>query len=420
MSVPQQEIAGGTVFFRPAVIEDAPFVARAILEAVGIENPPAEMLAAQSEFSRREDVLYSWRNTVVAEVGGKVVGSLTAYDGRNYRRMRAVTFPLIREMCGKDFTDMADETCAGEFYLDSMFVLPEFRRRGIATALLKNGIERARKLRIPCVSLLVSPEKPDAERLYWTVGFEKSEVIFAFNENYNKMWQHIHYQPLLEVCAASLASARTAERASAPRIELCRRLDLGGLTPAHSDIETCVRELNLQTFVLIRPRGGDFCYSEEELQTIIDDVRFCRRVGVPGVVVGFLNADGSVNTDHCRRVMEEARGMEVTFHRAFDRCTDWRAALEQIIDCGFTRILTSGQQPTALQGLDTLKCIQRQAAGRIAILAGSGVNAGNARRILQEAGVTEVHGSCKISGYESDEAEIRRTLEEVGKVRSEK
>ena len=187
-------------------------------------------------------------------------------------------------------------------------------------------------------------------------------------------------------------------------------VDLGGLTPDRADIATCVNTLSLKTFVLIRPRGGDFCYTEDEMQTILDDIRYCRDIGAAGVVVGFLHEDGSVNTDYCRRAMEAAHGMEVTFHRAFDRCTGWPKALEQIIGCGFHRILTSGQQPTALQGVETLKAIRQQAAGRIVILAGSGINASNAATIIRTTGVSEVHGSCKINGYESDEAEIRRTL----------
>lgn len=401
------------MIIQAASINDSAFIARAILEAVGFENPSPEILAQQNLFCQREDVLYSWRNTFVAVCDGQVVGSLTAYDGRHYRRMKAVTFPLIREMCGADFTQMPDECGAGEFYLDSLYVKPEFRRQGIGTALLLHGIDIARELRIPKTTLLVSPKKPAAARLYQALGFSEAGHLLAFNEDYCKMEMRLELEPMLEVCAASLSSARTAARAGAPRIELCQRLDLGGLTPTHSDIESCVRELPLQTFVLIRPRGGDFCYTEEEFAEIIADIRFCKAAGVPGVVIGFLNADGSVNIDYCRRALEAADGMQVTFHRAFDRCTDWSTALEQIIACGFNRILTSGQKPTALQGVETLKQIQSQANGRIAILAGSGVNAQNAARILRESGVSEVHGSCKISGFESDEAEIRNTLQNI-------
>ena len=218
---------------------------------------------------------------------------------------------------------------------------------------------------------------------------------------------------LLEVCAASLTSARTAARAGATRIELCQRLDLGGLTPDREDILACVQELPLQTFVLIRPRGGDFCYSDAEFQTILNDIRFCRENGAHGVVVGFLTPDGDIDVEKSRIAVETAGTMSITFHRAFDRCRDWRKGLEEIIRCGYNRILTSGQQPTALQGIETLKQIQSQAAGRITILAGSGINAGNVTEIIRQTGVTEVHGSCKISGYESDYDEVVKTLNTI-------
>lgn len=396
--------------FRPATPTDTLFIANAILSAVGVENVTDDHLAQQARLCGRDDVLYSWRNTTIAEMDGTVVGSITAYDGRDYRRMKAVTFPIIKALYSLDFMSMPDECAAGEYYLDSLYVVPEWRKQGIGTALIRQQIEQARQRRIPHVTLIVSPEKPAAAELYRHIGFADEGPLFAFNEHYTKMGIHLVLEPLLEVCAASLASARAAERAGAPRIELCQRLDLGGLTPSRDDIAACVRELSLRTFVLVRPRGGDFCYTVEEMQTILDDIRYCRDIGAAGVVVGFLHEDGSVNTDYCRRAMEAAHGMEVTFHRAFDRCASWPEALEQIIECGFHRILTSGQQTTALQGVETLKDIQQQAAGRIVILAGSGINAGNAATIIRTTGVSEVHGSCKINGYESDEAEIRRTL----------
>ncbi|MCQ2263540.1 MAG: GNAT family N-acetyltransferase [Bacteroidales bacterium] len=398
---------------RPATIDDVPFIARAILEAVGFENPSSEIIERQQSLCRRTDVLYSWRNTTIAQYDGKIAGSLTSYDGRHYRKMRAVTFPLIHEMCGADFSDMDDETGAGEFYLDSLYVQPEFRKQGIATALIRDGIDKAKHLRIQKVTLIVSPTKPAAANLYQAIGFHETRQQIAFHEQYIKMTLALAYPPLLEVCAASVNSALTAEKAGAPRIELCQRLDLGGLTPTHDDIRYCARKLNLRTFVLIRPRGGDFCYNEDEFELIVNDIRFCKSEGISGVVVGFLNSDLTINVEQCRRAIEAADGLEVTFHRAFDRCANWPMALEQIIDCGFNRILTSGQEPTAMQGLNTLKAIQKQAKGRIAILAGSGVNAGNARHILREVGNNEVHGSCKIAGYESDEAEVRKTLEEL-------
>lgn len=400
-------------YIRPATSNDTRFVARAILEAVGVPSIGESMLESQRVMCAREDVLYSWRNTRLLECDGKVAGSLTSYDARHYRRMKAVTFPLIREMCGKDFTDMPDEASAGEYYLDSLYVSPEFRHRGIGSALLRDGIEQARRLRLPRVSLIVERDHHDAQRLYHSLGFEKIDRIHAFQGDYIKMSISLNYNPLLEVCAASVNSAFTAERAGAPRIELCQRLDLGGLTPDRQDIARCVSELSLQTFVLIRPRGGNFCYSPEEFSTIMDDIRYCQSAGAAGVVVGFLNEDGSVQEEQCRRAVEAAYPMQVTFHRAFDRCRHWPSALEQIIECGFNRILTSGQKATAMEGCDTLREIQRQSNGRIIILAGSGVNAANAQKIMQTSGVTELHGSCKRNGYESDPNEIQLLLKQL-------
>ena len=398
---------------RKAVIEDAPFVARCVLEAIGFENITDEILVRQTAFSQREDVLYSWRHALMAEYEGETVGCIIAYEGRRYPWLRSITFPIIKEMCGADFSGQRDETGPGEYYLDSLYVVPKYRNCGIGTKLMLSGVANARTLRIPRVGLIVSTEKPDAQKMYSRLGFGETERFIAFNEPFIKMTMELARPPMLEVCAASLASARTAAKAGAPRIELCRRLDLGGLTPDREEILACVRELPLQTFVLIRPRGGDFCYSDDEFRTILDDIRFCRDNSAHGAVVGFLNPDGSIDVEKSRIAVEAAGTMQVTFHRAFDRCVDWRKGLEEIIACGYSRILTSGQQPTAMQGIKTLKQVQKQADGRITILAGSGVNSANAAEIIRQAGVSEVHGSCKIAGYESDETEIRKTLKSI-------
>ena len=414
-SSPIHEIDIEKLTIRKAVIEDSPFVARCVLEAIGFENITDEILARQTAFSRREDVLYSWRHALMADCEGETVGCIIAYEGRRYPWLRSITFPIIKEMCGADFSGQRDETGPGEYYIDSLYVTPKYRNCGIGSRLMLSGIANARTLRIPCVGLIVSTDKPDTQKLYRSLGFTEKERFIAFNEPFIKMTMELELPPMLEVCAASLASARTAAKAGAPRIELCQRLDLGGLTPDREVILTCVRELSLQTFVLIRPRGGNFCYSDEEFRTILDDIRFCRDNGVPGVVVGFLNPDGTIDVEKSRAAVEAAGTMQVTFHRAFDRCIDWRKGLEKIITCGYSRILTSGQQPTAMQGIETLKQIQKQANGRIALLAGSGVNSANAAEIIRQTGVSEVHGSCKIAGYESDEGEIVKTLEVIQK-----
>ena len=413
MKYPNKQIDTENLTIRKASIADTPFVARCVLEAISFRNINDEILERQTAFSRREDVLYSWCHALIAETEGKTVGCLIAYDGRRYRWLRSVTFPIIKEMCGADFSGPRDETGPGEYYLDSLYVVPEYRNCGIGSKLMLNGIADARALRIPRVGLLVSTENPTAHKLYSRLGFTEKERFIAFNEPFIKMTMGLELPPMLEVCAASLTSARTAAKAGATRIELCQRLDLGGLTPEREDILACVKELPLQTFVLIRPRGGDFCYSDEEFRILLDDIRFCRDHGAHGVVVGFLTHDGDIDVEKSRIAVETAGSLPITFHRAFDRCRDWRKGLEEIIGCGYSRILTSGQQPTAIQGIETLKQIQQQANGRIAILAGSGINAGNAAEIIRQTGVSEVHGSCKVSGYESDEAEVRKTLNTI-------
>ena len=417
MKYNNKQIVTDHLIVRKAVIEDAPFVARCVLEAIGFENITDAILVRQTAFSQREDVLYSWRHALMAEYDGETIGCIIAYEGRRYTWLRSITFPIIKEMCGADFSGQRDETGPGEYYLDSLYVVPKFRNSGIGSQLIRSGIANARTLRIPRVGLIVSTGKPDTQKLYKSIGFTEKERFIAFNEPFIKMTMELEQPPMLEVCAASLASARTAAKAGAPRIELCRRLDLGGLTPNREVILTCVRELPLQTFVLIRPRGGDFCYSDEEFQTILDDIRFCRDHGAHGVVVGFLTPDGDIDVEKSRMAVETAGTMPITFHRAFDRCRDWQKGLEEIIACGYSRILTSGQQPTAIQGIDTLKQIQQQANKSIAILAGSGVNSANAAEIIRQAGVSEVHGSCKISGYESDYNEVVKTIETIANYR---
>ena len=201
----------------------------------------------------------------------------------------------------------------------------------------------------------------------------------------------------VEICANSLASARNALQGGATRIELCRRLEVGGLTPSYSDILSCADLSGLRIHVLVRPRAGDFCYSDEEYNTICREVEMCRGVnGVRAVVVGFLTPDGRIDEERTRHIVEIAAPLQVTFHRAFDEIhRDPLEALEAVIRCGCHRILTSGCCPSAEQGIPTLRALQAAAAGRITILAGAGVTPANAARIVQETGVTEIHGSCK-------------------------
>lgn len=219
---------------------------------------------------------------------------------------------------------------------------------------------------------------------------------------------------ILEVCTGSLTSVLHAAEGGAQRIELCSGLDEGGLTPSLGLMHAAMQVEGPKKHVLIRPRGGDFLYSETEQDIIVDDIFAARRAGADGVVVGALTAEGDVDVDACRRFMDAAKGeyvdfaegdldeayflppVSVTFHRAFDLCRDPKAALETIIDLGFNHILTSGQAATAETGIPLLKTLVEQAAGRIVIMPGCGVNAGNAAKIIAETGATEIHASARL------------------------
>lgn len=199
-----------------------------------------------------------------------------------------------------------------------------------------------------------------------------------------------------EVCANSVESCLTAQAGGANRVELCAGIPEGGTTPSYGDIAVA-RELLKETHlhVIIRPRGGDFLYSPIEQRIILKDIDLARKLGADGVVFGCLTAEGDVDLPLMRQLMEAAEGMSVTFHRAFDVCRNPQQALEDIIGLGCHRILTSGQQPTAEQGIPLLKNLQQQADGRIILLAGCGVNETNIARIAQETGIHEFHFSAR-------------------------
>jgi len=218
----------------------------------------------------------------------------------------------------------------------------------------------------------------------------------------------------IEICCGSIQSAANAKAGGAVRVELCQGLVEGGTTPSPATIDYAVRELGLQAFVLVRPRGGDFCYNALEIKAMEADVEYCKKAGVAGIVVGFLHPDGTVDTELTRRFVELSAPLPVTFHRAFDRCKEPLKALEQIIDCGCARILTSGCQPTAVEGSDLLQQLVKQADGRITILAGSGITPENAAALKRETGVPEIHGSCKMTSadgaWETDAEQVRLLL----------
>ena len=202
---------------------------------------------------------------------------------------------------------------------------------------------------------------------------------------------------ILEICAGSVESAIAARDGGAARIELCAALEIGGTTPSAGLIAEARKIEGIVLNVIIRPRGGDFLYNEYEAACMEQDIRTCRQLGADGVVIGALTAEGDIDTALCKRLIDAADGMSITFHRAFDMCRAPKRALEELIAIGCDRVLTSGQAATAEAGLPLLKELVQQAAGRISIMPGCGVNSGNAARILQATGAIEIHASARKS-----------------------
>lgn len=212
----------------------------------------------------------------------------------------------------------------------------------------------------------------------------------------------------LEVCCGDLQSVRAAIEGGAHRVELCEALELDGLTPSEAMMESAIG-MGIPVQVLIRVREGDFVYNKDEICKMRNDIRLARKLGAAGVVIGALMHDGSIGEEAIRCMMDEAEGLSVTFHRAFDVCRKPEEALEKIISLGCHRLLTSGQATTAEQGIPMLKKLVEQADGRIIIMPGAGVNPQNASRILEETGALEIHGSLRRNGHTSAEL-VRATL----------
>jgi copper homeostasis protein len=199
-----------------------------------------------------------------------------------------------------------------------------------------------------------------------------------------------------EICANSVKSCVAAQEGGANRVELCAAIPEGGTTPSFGEIITTRKLLHSTLLhVIIRPRAGDFLYAEYEIQSMLQDIELCHQIGVDGVVFGCLTAEGEVDKPLMRQLINAAKDMSVTFHRAFDMTSDPFKALEDCIELGCARILTSGQQAKADEGLDLLYQLKQQAAGRIILLAGSGVNPSNIKRIHEKTGITEFHFSAR-------------------------
>lgn len=201
----------------------------------------------------------------------------------------------------------------------------------------------------------------------------------------------------IEVCANSLQSTLNAQKGGAHRVELCSNLYEGGTTPSMGEISLARELLNIDLNVLIRPRGGDFVYLENEIEIIKRDIEFCKKIGVDGVVIGFLKPNGNINLELTKEITDLARPMSVTFHRAFDMCKNPEKALEELIEIGIDRVLTSGAENKALEGIKLLNKLVNQADGKIIIMPGSGIRENNILEILEKTKAKEFHVSERVT-----------------------
>lgn len=200
----------------------------------------------------------------------------------------------------------------------------------------------------------------------------------------------------LEICANSVASCVAAQAGGATRVELCQGIPEGGTTPSYGMIKAACAAIAIPIHVIIRPRAGDFAYSAVELEQMVTDIEVARNLGAEGVVFGCLDAQGDYDEAANARLLEAARGMQVTFHRAFDMCAQPMRLLEQLIQAGgYQRVLTSGCAPTAPEGAVLLAQLVQAAHGRIGIMAGSGVRLSNLEALAKATGVSQFHSSLR-------------------------
>ena len=212
---------------------------------------------------------------------------------------------------------------------------------------------------------------------------------------------------LIEAAVETLESSLAAERAGADRIELCDNLDEGGTTPDGGLVAAIVERIRLPVFVLIRPRAGDFVYSESEFDVMIRDIELTRTMGIAGIVTGALDVKGRVDVKRTRSLVKAAGGLPVTFHRAIDSAADLVVALDDAIEAGVSRVLTSGGAATAREGVEVLTALVLQARERVSIIAGGGIREHNVLEVIAQTGVHEVHGRLV------DEAQMRRLVDAV-------
>jgi copper homeostasis protein len=198
----------------------------------------------------------------------------------------------------------------------------------------------------------------------------------------------------VEIVVYNIDSALKAQEGGADRIELCENPGEGGTTPSYGTIEAVRQNVSIDVFVMIRPRGGDFHYNNYEFRAMKRDISQCQKLSVDGFVFGILNADGTIDKKRCKELIDKARPLKVTCHRAFDMARDPFEALEDCIELGFDRILTSGRELQAIKGADLIGELVKKANGRIAIMAGSGVNEETVTEVVRKTGVNEIHFSA--------------------------
>ena len=220
----------------------------------------------------------------------------------------------------------------------------------------------------------------------------------------------------LEVIAFDIESCIIAEQSGANRIELCDNQADGGTTPSYGFIKQAREKVKIELFPIIRPRGGDFLYSDEEFEMMKNDIDICKQLGCDGIVTGILKSDGTVDKDRMKVLVNIAYPMSVTFHRAFDRTKDPFQAMEDIIEIGCERILTSGQKSTAMEGIELISELIIKAENRIIIMPGSGIKSDNIIEIAQRSNAIEFHSSARTfmnSKMEFNQASMNETLKKV-------
>lgn len=199
----------------------------------------------------------------------------------------------------------------------------------------------------------------------------------------------------LEICANSVDSALNAQKGGAHRVELCDNLSAGGTTPSYGSIIKARELLQIKLYPIIRPRGGDFLYNDLEFELMQKNIEMCKRIGCDGVVIGLLTSSGKIDKERTRHLVDLAKPLGVTFHRAFDRCVDPLEGMKTIIETGCERILTSGQQPTAPEGIELISQLVEKAAGRLTIMPGSGIRKKNIADVLKKTGAKAIHTTAK-------------------------